>query len=304
VRVTETELDVRTAAPAPVEPPAPRDLGPRSGRVTVIRPSARIPRVNLGELWHYRELLGIFVWRDLKVRYKQTVVGVAWAIFQPALTAAVYTLIFGRFAKFPSGDLPYPLFVYSGLLPMQYFASAVTQSSASVVSGVNLVTKVYFPRVLMPLSAVIVPVVDFLLAFVVLIGLMAWFDIWPVNAVLAVLGSAFLLLALVTALGIGLWLSAVNVRYRDVPYVIPVFLQVLPFLSGVPYTFESLPEKWQWILSLNPVTAVISGWRWTMLNAEPPDPAKLALSVGMALVLLASGLFYFLRSEPRFADTI
>jgi homopolymeric O-antigen transport system permease protein len=301
--VTETELEVPRTPAAPVEASVLEESGPRSDRVTVIRPSTRLPRLDLGELWHYRELLAIFVWRDLKVRYKQTVVGAAWAIFQPALTAVVYTLIFGRFAKFDSGNLPYPIFVFSGLLPMQYFSQAVTLSSASVVSAVNLVTKVYFPRILMPVAAVVVPIVDFVLAFVVLIGLMAWYWIWP-ESLVVLLAPAFIGLALVTALGIGLWLSAINVRYRDVPYIIPVFMQVLPLLSGVPYTFESLPEKWQWILSLNPMSGVISGWRWTMLNGEAPDPAKLALSIGVALLLLASGLAYFQRSEPRFADTI
>jgi lipopolysaccharide transport system permease protein len=301
--VTETELEVPRTPAAPVEAPVLAGSGPRSDRVTVIRPSTRVPRLDFGELWHYRELLAIFVWRDLKVRYKQTVVGAAWAIFQPALTAVVYTLIFGRFAKFDSGNLPYPIFVFSGLLPMQYFSQAVTLSSASVVSGVNLVTKVYFPRILMPAAAVLVPIIDFVLAFVVLIGLMAWYWIWP-ESLVVLLSPAFIALALVTALGIGLWLSAINVRYRDVPYIIPVFMQVLPLLSGVPYTFESLPDTWQWILSLNPMTGVISGWRWTVLNGEAPDPAKLALSVSVALLLLASGLAYFQRSEPRFADTI
>jgi homopolymeric O-antigen transport system permease protein len=301
--VTETELEVRQTPAAPVEPPALTDAGVRSDRVTVIRPSSRVPRLDLHELWHFRELLGIFVWRDLKVRYKQAFIGIAWALFQPMLTAVVYTLVFGRFAKFDSGNLPYPIFVFSGLLPMQYFSQAVTQSSASVVAGVNLVTKVYFPRILMPAAAVVVPIVDFVLSFVVLIGLMAYYWIWP-ESLVVLLAPAFLGIAVVTALGIGLWLSAINVRFRDVPYMIPVFLQVLPLLSGVPYTFESLPEKWQWILSLNPMTGVISGWRWTMLNGEAPDPAKLALSVVVALLVLASGLGYFQRSEPRFADTI
>jgi lipopolysaccharide transport system permease protein len=168
---------------------------------------------------------------------------------------------------------------------------------------VNLVTKVYFPRVLMPTSSVIVPLVDLVLGCVVLVGVMAWFKIWPQSLVVC-LAPAFVLLALVTALGIGLFLSAVNVRFRDVPYVIPVFLQVLPFISGAVYALSSLPEKWQWILSLNPVTGVISGWRWTILDAPPPDPGKLALSVGVGILLLLGGIAYFQRSEPRFADTI
>jgi len=274
----------------------------RSGHVTVIRPASRWPRLDLGELWRYRELLGIFVWRDLKVRYKQTVLGGAWAIFQPVLTAVVYTLVFGRFAKFPSGNLPYPIFAFSGVLAWQYFAASMNVSSMSLVTNVGLVTKVYFPRVLLPLGAVLTPLADFLLAFVVMIGLMAWFHTWP--GVDAGFAPLFILLALVTALGAGLILSALNVRYRDIPYVIPVFMQVLPFLSGVPFSLDGVPPKWQWLLSLNPMTAVVSGWRWTMLRGPQPVPEQVALSVGVALLLLAAGVAYFRRSEPRFADTI
>jgi lipopolysaccharide transport system permease protein len=301
--VTETELEVRQAGAALPEAPGRPGPASRSGRVTVIRPSSRVPRLDLGELWHYRELLGIFVWRDLKVRYKQTLIGIAWALFQPTFTALIYVLVLGKFGNFPSGNLPYPILTLSGLLITQYFSTSVTQSSNSIVSGVNLVTKVYFPRVLMPTSSVIVPLVDLALGCVVLVGVMAWFGIWP-QSLVVLLAPAFVLLALVTALGIGLFLSAVNVRFRDVPYVIPVFLQVLPFISGAVYALSSLPEKWQWILSLNPVTGVISGWRWTILDAPPPDPGKLALSVGMGILLLLGGIAYFQRSEPRFADTI
>jgi len=193
--------------------------------------------------------------------------------------------------------------VLSGLLPMQYFTSALTGSSTSVVSNVNLVTKVYFPRVLLPLAAVLVPVVDFLLGFAVLIPVMAWYGTWP-DGPQALLAPLFVLLALLTALGIGFLLAALNVRYRDVPYAIPVFLQVLPLVSGVPYALEQIPEKWQWLLSLNPVTAVISGWRWAMLGAHAPDVGQTAVSVAVALVLLVGGLAFFRSSEPRFADTI
>jgi lipopolysaccharide transport system permease protein len=302
--VTETELEVRQRPAAAREVSAPPSApSTRSDRVTVIRPSSRLPRFDLRELWHYRELLGIFVWRDVKVRYKQAFLGVAWALFQPAFTALIYVLVLGKFGNFPSGNLPYPLLTISGLILTQYFSTAVTQSSNSVVSGVNLVTKVYFPRIVMPAAGVIVPIVDFLFGCVVLVGVMAWFGIWPQSWVV-LLAPAFVLLAVVTALGIGLFLSAVNVRFRDVPYVIPVFLQVLPFISGAVYALSSLPEKWQWILSLNPVTGVISGWRWTLLDAPAPDPAQLALSIGMGLLLLTWGLAYFQRSEPRFADTI
>ncbi len=304
--MTETDLEVRPPAQVAVDAPEAEvsvAAPARSERVTVIKPSSRLPRIDLGELWHYRELLGIFVWRDLKVRYKQTFIGVAWAIFQPVFTAAIYVLIFGRFARFPSGNLPYPLLAFSGLLVTQYFSTAVTQSSNSVVSGVNLVTKVYFPRVLMPTAAAIVPLVDFVLGFSVLLGLMSWYGIWPKGAIVA-LAPLFIVLALLTALGIGLFLSALNVRFRDVPYVIPVFMQVLPFVSGAVFALNRLPEKWQWILSLNPVTGVISGWRWTLLGDPPPDLGKFGLSLGVAALLLVVGFGYFKRSEPRFADTI
>ena len=244
----------------------------------------------------------ILIWRDLKVRYKQTVIGAGWAIFQPVVTAAVYTLVFGRFAKFPSGRLPYPIFAFAGLLAWGYFSSAMTVSSTSLVANVGLLTKVYFPRLLLPLSAVLVPLVDFALALLVLVGMMAWYDTWPSAA--AVLAPAFIVLAFITALGIGLFLSALQVRYRDVPYVLPVFMQILPFLSGVPYALDGVPQKWQWLLSLNPMTAVISGWRWTMLNGPRPVGGQVAVGVGVAVLLLAAGLAFFKRSEPKFADTI
>lgn len=297
-----TETQVR-----PRQTPGQRQVEERSAlerarHVTVIRPATRWPRLDFGELWRFRELLAIFVWRDLKVRYKQTLIGAVWAIFQPAFTALVYTLVFGKFAKFPSGNLPYPIFAFSGVLAWQYFASALNVSSASIVSNVPLVTKVYFPRLLLPLAGVLVPIVDLVLAGVVMVGMIAWFHTWPGPAV--VLAPFFILLALVAALGGALVLSALNVRYRDVPYAIPVFMQVLPFLSGVPYSLDGAPEKWQWLLSLNPVTAVVAGWRWTVLDGPKPVPGQFAVSVGVALLLLVAGLAYFRRSEPRFADTI
>ena len=276
---------------------------PDDARLTRIRPATRWPRFDLGELWRYHELLGIFVWRDLAVRYKQTSIGILWAIFQPVLMAVVYTVIFGRFAKFPSGGVYYPVFVFAGLLPWQYFSSSLASGSACIVANVNLVTKVYFPRMLLPVASILTPVVDFVIGCVVLLGMMLVFDEWPASvAVLA--APLFLVLAAVTVLGLVLMLSAVNVRYRDVPYAIPVFLQVLPLLSGVPFTLEELPELWQWILAFNPMTTVIAGWRWAVLDTPAPDPAQAALGVAVAVALLATGLAYFRSSEPRFADTI
>lgn len=299
--MTETQIKPRKT-PVHPEVDGQRAQAEKAGHVTVIRPATRWPRLDLAELWRYRELLGIFVWRDLKVRYKQTLVGALWAVFQPAFTALVYTLVFGRFAKFPSGHLPYPIFAFSGVLAWQYFAGALNVSSSSLVSNVPLVTKVYFPRLLLPLAGVLVPLVDAALALVVMTGMIFWFKTYPGPAI--VLAPLFILLALVTALGASLVLSALNVRYRDVPYVIPLFMQVLPFLSGVPYSLDGAPEKWQWLLSLNPLTAVVAGWRWAVLNGPQPVLGQLALSVGVALLLLLVGVTYFRRSEPRFADTI
>ena len=273
------------------------------GRVTVIRPASRLPRLDIAELWHYRELLWTLVWRDVSVRYKQTFLGIAWALLVPAFTALIYVIIFGKFANFPAGSTPYPTLVIAGVLPMQYFASSLTQSSMSLLANLPLVTKVYFPRTLLPLTGVTVPLVDLVVGLPVLLALMWKYGTWP-DGWKVVTAPLFMLLAVVTVLGIGLLLSAVNVRYRDVRYMIPVFLQVLPLLSGVMFAVDQIPEKWQWILSFNPMTSVIAGWRWAMLDASAPDPGQVAVGVSVALALFVVGLAVFRSSEPRFADTI
>lgn len=298
--MTDTELESRDLATT-VDASTPI-AEPRVERITVIRPAPRWPHLDLRELWHYRELLARLTWRDIAVRYKQTSIGVSWAILQPFLTMVVFTFVFGRFANFPSKGIPYPIFTYSALLPWTYFASAVALASASLVSNRGLVTKVYFPRVLLPLAGVAVPVVDFLLALVVLFGMMAWFDVWPSTA--ALLAPLFLLMAFAAALGLSLFLSAVNVRYRDVPYAIPFLMQIWLFLSGVVYAIDALPEHWQWVLSLNPMTAVINGFQWGVLDTAAPELGKTAVSVGATVLFVVVGLWYFRRSEPRFADTI
>jgi lipopolysaccharide transport system permease protein len=299
-RVTEIQVKPRRrlGAPAVEEQETPR----RSGYVTVIRPASKWPRVDFRELWRFRELLGVFVWRDLKVRYKQTVIGLGWAIIQPVLPTIVYTLVFGKFAHFPSDRLPYPIFAFAGVLIWQYFSSALNSSSGSLVTNTGLITKVYFPRLLLPLGAVATPAVDLALGIVLIFGGMAWFWIWPGVAVVA--APLFILIAFATALGAGLVLSALNVRYRDIPYVIPVFMQVLPFVSGVQYSISSLPVKWQWVLSANPLTAAVSGWRWAMLGGAEPVWGQVAISVSVAAVLLLGGVAFFKRAEPRFADNI
>ena len=271
--------------------------------MTVIRPASRLPRLDVGELWHYRELLWTLVWRDVSVRYKQTFLGIAWAVLVPAFTALIYVIVFGKFANFPAGTTPYPSLVVAGVLPMQYFASALSLASMSLLANLPLVTKVYFPRTLLPLGGVSVPLVDFVIGLPVLLVLMWKYDTWP-GGLKVVTAPLFILLAVVTVLGIGLLLAAVNVRYRDVRYMIPVFLQVLPLLSGVMFAVDQIPEKWQWILSLNPMTTVISGWRWAVLDASAPHPGQVAVGVAVALVLFVVGLAVFRSSEPRFADTI
>lgn len=301
--MSQTKVQVPSAAPPAAEAGA-RDEG-RLDRVVVIRPARRWPHLDVAELWHFRELLWTLVWRDVVVRYKQTFLGIAWAILVPVFTAAVYVIIFGKFAQFPAGEknTAYPSLVLAGVLPMQYFASALTGSGMSLAANLQLVTKVYFPRTLLPLGAALVPLVDFLVGLPVLLALMAYYDTWPSGAQV-LLAPAFIGLAVLTVLGIGFLLSAINVRYRDVRYMIPVFLQVLPLLSGVMYAVEAIPSKWQWILAFNPMTAVIAGWRWAMLDAAQPNLGQTAIGVGVALCLFLGGLAVFRSSEPRFADTI
>jgi lipopolysaccharide transport system permease protein len=300
--VTQTKEDTRVQ---PAAAPTPTLEHPRrvEKRTFVIRPAPRWPHLDFAELWHYREVLWTIVWRDIKVRYKQTFLGVAWAILVPAFTAAVYVIVFGKFAKFPSGNTSYPSLVVAGVIPTQYFASALTASSMSLVTNLPLVTKVYFPRVLLPFAAVLVPIVDFVVGLPVLLVLMAMYGTWP-QGIQLVTAPAFLALALITALGGGFLLASVNVRYRDVPYAIPVFLQVLPLVSGVMYELDNLPEKWQWLLSLNPITTVIAGWRWAVLGAPQPNWAHAAVGAAVSLAIFLIGLTVFRTSEPRFADTI
>jgi lipopolysaccharide transport system permease protein len=301
VTQTETEPQIDRAVAHEAESVRPDQA--RVDRVFTVRPAPRWPHLDFGELWHYRELLLAFVWRDLMVRYKQTFLGVAWALLVPVFAATIPIIVLGKFANMPRGNLSYPILVFSGVVVNQYFTSALSTASQSLVANVNLVTKVYFPRVLLPFAGVLVPLVDLLLALVVLVGLMAWYGNWPAGPEV-VLAPLFVGLAMISALGIGFMLSALNVRYRDVPYAIPVFLQMLPWASGVYLELRSIPEKWQWVLSVNPVTAVISGWRWTVLGGPAPEPAQVGLGVAVAVAVLLVGLTFFRASEPRFADTI
>jgi lipopolysaccharide transport system permease protein len=281
---------------APVEAPA------RDDRVTTIVPATRLPKLELPELWRYRGLATTFVWRDIKVRYKQTFIGVAWVLIQPLLATGIFTLIFGRFAEFPSDDVPYPVFVFAGVLMWTtYFQPAFNSASGSIAGNKALITKVYFPRLLLPVGAVTTPLVDFVIVFPLFVGMILWFDV--VVSAQALLFPLFVLLAMVTALAAGLLFTAAGVRYRDVPYAIPFVIQIWLFASPVFYSINSLDTTYQWIAAINPMTGAISGFRWALLGA--PLPAHvIGVSVVSAAVLLVVGLAVFRSAEPRFADTI
>jgi lipopolysaccharide transport system permease protein len=267
----------------------------------VIRPSRGWMPINLRDLWAYRELLYFLTWREIKVRYKQTLLGFAWAIIQPLFMMIVFTLFFGTLAKVPSEGIPYPLFNYAALLPWTLFSEGVSRSSNSLVQNTSLVQKVYFPRLLMPLSGILSPVVDFAIAFVILIGMMLYFGYIPTIVTFWVL--AFLILTLITALGVGLWLSAINVKYRDVRYVIPFLIQLWLFASPVVYSSSLLPERFQIIYGINPMSGVIEGFRWALLGTTPPS-YLIAVSVAITIAVLVTGAFYFRYHEKNFADVI
>lgn len=284
-------------------PPAVESL-PLSGEVSVIviRPSRGWVSLNLQGLWEYRELLYFLAWRDIKVRYKQTVLGAAWAIIQPFFTMLVFSLFFGRLAKVPSDGIPYPIFAYTALVPWTFFANGLTQSSNSLVGSSNLITKVYFPRLTVPISAVISGVVDFALAFVVLLAMMAYYGVAPTINTLWL--PLFLLLALITSLGVGLWLSALNVEYRDVRYMLPFIVQFWMFATPIAYPSSLLSEPWRTLYGLNPMVGVIEGFRWAMLGADTRPGPMIVVSSLAALAVLIGGAFYFRRVERTFADLV
>ena len=267
----------------------------------LIRPPKKWVPIDFSELWQYRELLYFFVWRDVKIRYKQTALGFLWAIIQPLCLMVVFTLFFGGLAKIPSEGIPYPLFSFAALIPWTLFAEGLTRSSTSMVSNANIITKVYFPRLIIPLSSILSPLVDFAIAFVILILMMAYFGFVPTIAI--VLLPFFILLAIMTSLAVGLWLSALNVKYRDFQYTIPFLIQVWLFASPVVYPASMLPQSWQLVYALNPMVGVIEGFRWALLGTNPPE-AMILVSVVAVIVLLIGGLFYFKRMEQYFADVV
>jgi lipopolysaccharide transport system permease protein len=300
--VAQTELEVREPASALAQGSLEPDVR-RSDRLIVIRPAPRWPHLDVRELWHYRELAGTFVWRDIKVRYKQTFIGVGWAFIQPFLSTVVFTLVLGKFAGFPHpGVHAVPVYVLSGLIVWQYFSSATVLSSSSIIGNINLVTKVYFPRVLIPFASVLVPFVDFLIACLVLAGATLVYG-EPVDGPFW-FAPFFLLLAVVTAVGAGLLLSTVNVRYRDVPYAIPYLLQIGMWISTVFVPVSSLSPRQQWIYALSPMNLAIEGFRWSLYDSPAPELGHALVSVASVTVLFLGGLWFFRRSEPRFADMI
>lgn len=258
--------------------------------------------LNLRDLWEYRELLYFLVWRDLKVRYKQTVLGVAWVVIQPVFITLVFSVFFGRLVGVPSDGIPYPVFAFCGLLPWQLFAYAVTNASNSLVANDRLITKVYFPRLVIPLSAVLSGLVDFIFAFAVLLAMMAYYGIFPTLALWTLPG--FLLMAMASAVGVGLWLSAFNVEYRDVRYTLPFITQLWFFISPVAYPTSLVPEKWRFLYGLNPMTGVVEGFRWALLGTSQSPGAWLGVSVVVTIALLIGGLYYFRRMEKNFADVV
>ncbi|MCB0171164.1 MAG: ABC transporter permease [Anaerolineae bacterium] len=267
---------------------------------TRLEPSKGWVSLRLDKLWAYRELLYFFVWRDLKIRYKQTIMGVSWAIIQPVFTMVIFSLFFGRLANVPSDDLPYPIFAYAALVPWTFFANALTQGSNSLVANIDMLKKVSFPRMTMPIATVLAGVVDFVLAFIVLLGMMFFYKLFPTINILWL--PLFFLLALVTSLGVSLWLSAMNVLFRDVRYTIPFLVQAWLFATPIAYPSSLLSEPWRTIYSINPMVGVVEGFRWALLGTDTAPGSIIIVSALVALVIFISGAFYFRRMERTFAD--
>ncbi len=268
----------------------------------LINPPRGWVSLDLRDLWEYRELLYFLVWRYLKVRYKQTLLGVAWIVLQPLATTLIFSVIFGNFAKIPSENLPYAVFALSGLVPWIYFAGAFSRGGTSLVGSASLITKVYFPRLIIPLGSMLSGLVDQTIVFIVLLGMMLFFGIAPAASILAL--PFFLLLAIATALGVSLWLSALHVQYHDVAYLIPFLSQFWLYATPVVYPSSLIPEQYRILLGLNPMTSVVEGFRWALLGTGQPPGPMLAVSIAMVVIVLITGLFYFKRMEDSFADVV
>jgi len=271
-------------------------------QVVRIRPSRGLASIHLKDLWEYRELIYFLVWRDVKVRYKQTAIGTAWVILQPLVTMLIFTLIFGILVRVPSEGLPYSVFVYTALVPWSFFSEAVSRGGLSLVANRNLISKVYFPRLAIPISSVMTPAIDFVLSFIILLGLIAWFSVKPTWAIATL--PLFFLFTAITALAVSLWFSALNVKYRDVGYAIPFVIQVWMFASPIVYPIAIIPERWRLIYSINPLVGVVEGFRWALLGKESPNFWAMGISAASVILLLAGGAAYFKRMERSFADVI
>jgi lipopolysaccharide transport system permease protein len=270
--------------------------------VTIIRPTRRGGVPDFRALWRARDLAFILAWRDVKVRYKQSLIGIAWAVLQPLLTMVVFTLIFGKFAQLPSQGLPYPVFSMLNLVPWAFCASVFTLTAGCVLTNRALVQKVHFPLLILPLACVLVPLIDFTFSFAVGIGITAWFDVAIKPTIF--LAPLFLGMLAMTSIGLGSFLAVLNVRYRDVPYVVPFLVQLWLFASGVIYAAAAIPEKYLAIASLNPAVGAITGFRWAVVGTPPPTTTMLGLGIASAVVLFLGGLWFYRRGEPRFADTL
>jgi lipopolysaccharide transport system permease protein len=270
--------------------------------VVRIRPPRGWTSLELREVWEYRELLYFLVWRDVKVRYKQTVIGIAWVVLQPLATTLIFTVIFGNLAKIPSENLPYAVFAMAGLIPWNYFSGAFSRGGASLVGSANLISKVYFPRLIIPISSILSGLIDAAIVFVVLLALMLFYGIFPTWAIVTL--PFFLLLALATALGVSLWLSALNVQYRDIGYLVPFIAQFWMYATPVVYPASMIPAQWQLLYSLNPMTGVVEGFRWALFGSGEAPGTMLVVSIVMVLILLVSGAFFFKRMEDTFADVV
>jgi lipopolysaccharide transport system permease protein len=269
----------------------------------ILKPSHGWVPLDLLDLWRYRELVFFMTWRDLTVRYKQTLLGVLWAVLRPLLTMVVFSIFFGGLAKVPSDGVPYPIFTYTALLPWELFVTALTIASRSLVLNSNMITKVYFPRIILPISSILGGVVDFAIAFIVMIGLMIYYHFAPTVNIWFV--PLLLILTIITAIGVSLWLSAMNVLYRDVGYVTPFLQQLWLYVTPIAYPASLVPEKWQMLYAANPMTGIVEGFRWALLGTTPAAPVNLLLiSTGVSLLVLVSGLFYFRRMERLFADMV
>jgi lipopolysaccharide transport system permease protein len=269
---------------------------------TLIRPISGWAPLELRELWEYRELLYFFIWRNIKIRYKQTVLGGAWAVIQPFLTMIVFSIFFGRLAGISSEGVPYPVFVYTALVPWTFFANSLSQASNSLLENERMITKIYFPRLLLPMATVFSGLLDFMISFLLLIGMMLWYGLaFPARIWLI---PFFLLMTTVTALGVGLWLSAMNVRYRDVRYVIPFLIQFWLFCTPVAYSSSLVPAQWQTFYGLNPMTGMVEGFRWAILGLTPVSFPMIIVSLVVTIIVLIGGLYYFRRTEETFADVI